>query len=291
MISKENKTLSPKLDVVFQALFGEIGAERITKGFLEKILKVKLESIDLDKNPILRKEFRDEKLGVLDIIAELNNKESCNIEMQLVKRDNLIERILFYWSRLYCKAIKSGESYSLLKKTIVILIADFEIEGLRDQKCHTKWSIIEENERLKVLTDKFELHIIQLPKKGNLHEDEELLDWLNFLDEPKAERVIEKMKKNKELKEAGEKLDKLSADERMQRIAELREKAIMDEKAIYSQGVKDGVKDGFENGMKQGIKQNSEFVVKKMREKNFDIQTIMDVTGLTEDEIIECENL
>ena len=31
---KMKKTLSPKLDVVFQALFGETGSERITKNFL-----------------------------------------------------------------------------------------------------------------------------------------------------------------------------------------------------------------------------------------------------------------
>ncbi len=39
MNQKETKTkekaklLSPKLDVVFQALFGEVGSERITKSF------------------------------------------------------------------------------------------------------------------------------------------------------------------------------------------------------------------------------------------------------------------
>lgn len=32
---EKTKLLSPKLDVVFQALFGEIGNERITKKFLE----------------------------------------------------------------------------------------------------------------------------------------------------------------------------------------------------------------------------------------------------------------
>ena len=35
--NKETKTLSPKLDVVFQALLGEIGTVRITKGFFESI--------------------------------------------------------------------------------------------------------------------------------------------------------------------------------------------------------------------------------------------------------------
>ena len=66
------KTLSPKLDVVFQALFGEVGSERITKNFLETILNKKIEKIDLSKNPILRREFKDDKLGVLDILAELD---------------------------------------------------------------------------------------------------------------------------------------------------------------------------------------------------------------------------
>ena len=52
---KETKVLSPKLDVVFQALFGEVGNEKITKGFLETILERKIEKIDLNKNPILRR--------------------------------------------------------------------------------------------------------------------------------------------------------------------------------------------------------------------------------------------
>ena len=49
MEQKESKTkvklLSPKLDVVFQALFGEVGSERITKKFLEAILDKKLKMI------------------------------------------------------------------------------------------------------------------------------------------------------------------------------------------------------------------------------------------------------
>ena len=48
---KNVKTLSPKLDVVFQALFGEVGNESITKGFLETILERKIDSIDLSRNP------------------------------------------------------------------------------------------------------------------------------------------------------------------------------------------------------------------------------------------------
>ena len=241
--NKETKTLSPKLDVVFQALFGEIGNERITKGFLETILKRKIESIDLSKNPILRREFKDDKLGVLDILAELDGKEKCNIEMQLIDQSNIIERILYYWSRLYTRQIKIGEDYSLLEKTIVILITDFEVKNLKEMDYHSVWKIMDNKTGGKILTDKLEIDIIELPKiKGREKEKDKLLDWLYFLENPKSERVTEKMGENKEIKEATEKLDSLSEDERMQRIADLRLKAIMDEKAIYAKGLEDGEK-------------------------------------------------
>ena len=44
---KEQGLLSPKLDVVFQGLFGEVGSEEITKDLLEKILKKEIKKIDL----------------------------------------------------------------------------------------------------------------------------------------------------------------------------------------------------------------------------------------------------
>ena len=64
---KNKKTLSPKLDVVFQALFGEVGNERITKAFLQEILKEKIDKIELNVNPILRRETVEDKMAqILD---------------------------------------------------------------------------------------------------------------------------------------------------------------------------------------------------------------------------------
>ena len=77
------------------------------------------------------------------------------------------------------------------------------------------------------MTDKFELDIIELSKiKGRENEKDQLLDWLIFLENPESERVTRKMEENENLKEAVEKLDRISKDEKMQRIIELREKAI-----------------------------------------------------------------
>ena len=275
------KTLSPKLDVVFQALFGEVGSERITKNFLETILNKKIEKIDLSKNPILRREFKDDKLGVLDILAELDGKEKCNIEMQLVNSKSIIERILYYWSRLYSRQIKIGQDYNLLEKTIIILITDFKIEGLEELGYHSTWKIIETEGRKRILTEKLEIDIIELPKiEGKEKESGRLLDWLYFLENPKSRRVTEKMEESKEIKEAVEKLDNLSEDERMQRIADLREKAILDEKAIYAKVLDDGIREG-----KQKEKLE---IAKKLKSEGISIEKIEQITGLTEKEIKSC---
>ena len=280
---KNIKTLSPKLDVVFQALFGEVGNESITKGFLETILERKIDSIDLSKNPILRREFKDEKLGVLDIIAKLDKNEICNIELQIVDKKNIIERILYYWSRLYSRQIKSGEDYKILQKAIVILITDFKIENLEELDYHSRWKIMEDKQGKKIiLTQKLEIDIIELPKIiGKEKEQDNLLDWLYFLENPKSERVTEKMKENENLKEAVKKLDNLSEDEKMQRIADLRQKAIMDEKAIYEKGLEVGI----EKGIMEGSQKEKIEIAKKMLELKIDKETIAEATGLTEQEI------
>ncbi len=275
---KQNKKIRrypPKMDIIFQAIFGEVGSENITKDFLEKILKRKIEKISLDKNPILRRELKDDKLGVLDIITELDGKEKCNIEMQLIDKNNIIERMLYYWSKMYTRQIKAGDDYNKLEKTIVILIADFNIKGLEEVEYHSTWKIIETNSVKKlILTDKFELDIIELLKiKGRENEKDQLLDWLIFLENPESERVTRKMEENENLKEAVEKLDRISEDEKMQRIIELREKAIRDEHAIYAKGVDDGIEKGI---MK---------IAKSMLKKGMNVSDIIEITGLTKEEI------
>ena len=285
--NKKIKRYPPKMDIIFQAIFGEVGSENITKDFLEKILKRKIEKISLDKNPILRRELKDDKLGVLDIITELDGKEKCNIEMQLIDKNNIIERMLYYWSKMYTRQIKAGDDYNKLEKTIVILIADFNIKGLEEVEYHSTWKIIETNSVKKlILTDKFELDIIELSKiNGRENEKDQLLDWLIFLENPESEMVTRKMEENENLKEAVEKLDRISEDEKMQRIIELREKAIRDEHAIYDKGLDDGIEKGIQKGKEKGAREKQIEIAKSMLKENMDIEIIIKITGLTKEEI------
>ncbi len=89
------------------------------------------------------------------------------------------------------------------------------------------------------------------------------------------------MEENKELKEAKEKLDKITEDERMQQLAWWREKAIYEENTMLNSSFRKGKKDGIAEGR---IKEKIE-VAKKMKQEKIQIETTIKVTGLTKEEI------
>lgn len=276
----ENHILSPKLDVVFQILFGEVGSEEITKDLLSTILDEEINEIDLNQNIVLRRENPKDKMGIVDVLAKINNNEYCNIEMQILDNRDTIKRILYYWAKKYSKELQKGKPYLDLKRTICVLIADFEIDILKDLEFHTQWKIIEEKNRKTVLTDDLELHIIELPKmrknKAN-GKDKKLLEWLSFLNNPESKEVTNYMKNNESMKKAKEKLNTMSEDERIRRLAELREKAILDELEVKAYNYRKGKNDGLEQKNKE--------IAKKMKEKNYKIEDIIDLTNLSKEEI------
>ena len=103
---------------------------------------------------------------IVNVLAKINKNKYCNIEMQVAYKSNMIKRMLYYWARQYAKNIKKSEKYSELKRTIGVLIANFEIEELKGKGFHSKWKIKDNDEGIgkTVLTDDLEFHIIELPK-------------------------------------------------------------------------------------------------------------------------------
>ena len=101
----------------------------------------------------------------------------------------------------------------------------------------------------------------------------EKAQWMLFLDNPDSKEVKEIMKDNKEIEECVITVKEMSEDEKMQRLAFLRQKAIMDEKAIRRKGYKDGMKAGekigekagVERGIKQGLEQRNRTTVKNKK--------------------------
>ena len=210
-------------DYVFKRIFGQKGNEDITRGFLKAVTKVEYNNIDLEDTPILERALIENKMGILDVKVVANKENNIDIEMQVTKSEYIAERILWYWSKLYAGSIEKGEGYDSTKKAICILIADFKLEKLKEiEKYHTKWNIREEEYKNIILTDRLELHIIELEKLEKVNkktkDEEELLNWCKFIKFPeKVEESI--IMKNEEIKKAKEQLDKISQDENERRLA------------------------------------------------------------------------
>lgn len=245
------KLLNPKNDYVFKRIFGQIGNEDITASLISSIVGKEITNVELDNNTILEKDLFDDKVGILDIKAKINSAINCNIEMQVVDKNDIERRLLFYWSRLFSKSIKAGKDYSKLEKTIAILITDYELESLKQiPKYQTKWQIREEEYRQVILTDVMELYIIELPKfiKYKENKKKQVDSWLKFIENPE----VVNMDENAAIKKAQKELEKISSDEHERYLAELREKYIMDQKATEDAGYYKGIKEGREEGIKEG---------------------------------------
>ena len=127
-----------------------------------------------------------------------------------------------------------------------------------------------------------EIVIIEMKKYEKYKEksnNKRLNSWIEFIESPEVVDMS-----NKEIQEAKKVLEEISEDEHEQYLAELRQKYIMDQKAIEDAGYDKGLKAGIE----QGQKQNNLQIAKKMLNKKIDLTTISEITGLS---IKELKNL
>ena len=118
-----------------------------------------------------------------------------------------------------------------------------------------------------LLTDSIEIVILELPKIYRLKEtnnNNELLDWLYFLEDPSSKRVMDVMDNNEGIKEAKEKLEEMSNDVVMQRLAEYRESAIIEENEIRNTALHKGR----EQGLKEGREAVQDTLAKAAEELN-----------------------
>ena len=283
MPNEKKSILQPKNDVVFKALFSR-GKPRITQAMLEAILKMKIDKLELDKSTDLLNENADDKNGRLDLRAIINGNTECDIEVQLVSNDNIAERFVYYWAKMYSANLKIGDKYSDLRKTISIIILDDDFKLTKNlEKPQTTWRIRESEATHLVLTDYFEIIIIEIPKVVKAYPktpNDEVLQWMLFLDNPEKKEVARIMEENKDIKEAKEELERISQDDILRRKALNRTLEIADKLQLKKEA-----KEAREKGEQIGIEKEKKAVIKKLHELNISIEQIAKAVELNEEDV------
>ena len=128
------KIVSLKEDYAFKEFMSD---EVVRKYFLSATLEVPVEMIRSVRliSPFLRRQWRSQKQGILDLQVEFNDDTKVNLEMQVAKKKNWRKRNLFYLAKMYTDDLRWGEDYSRLRGCIGISILDFnltnDLEGHR----------------------------------------------------------------------------------------------------------------------------------------------------------------
>ncbi|MGN9163069.1 Rpn family recombination-promoting nuclease/putative transposase [Clostridium sulfidigenes] len=278
-----NKLLNPKNDVVFQKIFGVKENEKLLISFLNSVLEPmgngKIKSITLEEKALNVSLIASEKLSILDINVTTENSTHINVEIQLINQYNMIRRTIFYLSKMILKQLVKGDNYNQLNKTITINILDFDY--INDEKFHSSYHLYEDMTK-KLLSDIVEIHFIELKKfeKSKKDYNNKLHRWLSFLINPEGKEIDIMKKEDTEIKEAMDVLYNISGDKELIQLADMRDKAIRDEKSrlqgARDEGREEGKKEGKIEGKIEGIKQGArdalaKSTIKLLRKKFKDI--------------------
>ena len=289
--------ISPRVDIAFKKIFGVEENKDLLISLINSIVGEEDQVSDITLlNPYNPKNFRTDKLSILDIKAVNHQGKRFNIEIQISDEADYDKRALYYWAKIYTEQLKVSEDYSKLSKAIGIHILNFtSIPEVK--KYHNVFHITEKESGLLYFRD-LELHTIEL-KKFSDNSDEELVDvvvkvksaldmWSAFLTRNDL-LIVDQLPKelnNPDLKKAIKVLNVMNFTAEEREAYEDHLKWLRIEANTLKKYEQKGREEGIQIGQARGI----EKTVINMLKENLEIKLISSVTELSVDKILKIKN-
>ncbi|MFU7500358.1 MAG: Rpn family recombination-promoting nuclease/putative transposase [Candidatus Tisiphia sp.] len=155
--------ITPRVDLAFKKIFGVEENKDLLISLINSIVSKEDQVAELTLlNPYNPKNFKNDKLSILDVKAKSVDGKRFNIEIQISDEADYDKRALYYWAKLYTEQLKVAQDYSTLSKAIGIHILNFtSIPNVT--KYHNVFHIVEKDSGLLYFKD-LELHTIELNK-------------------------------------------------------------------------------------------------------------------------------
>jgi predicted transposase/invertase (TIGR01784 family) len=155
--------ISPRVDVAFKKIFGVEENKDLLISLINSIVGEEDQVVEVTLlNPYNTKNFRQDKLSILDVKAKGTDGKRYNIEIQISDEADYDKRALYYWAKLYTEQLKVAEDYSTLSKAIGIHILNFTSIPNVD-RYHNVFHITEKETGFLYFKD-LELHTVELKK-------------------------------------------------------------------------------------------------------------------------------
>ena len=246
------------------------------------MLNIKIESIKIKEEVNIEQLSVDEKGGRLDLQAKLNDGIIVNIELQMKNNYDIEERTTLYSTKISSREAGRGTDYKNIDKIIMINILGYNL--LEFEEYISETVIVLDKHRDYEMLKGIKWYFIELPKfrKKNPDLNNKMDQWICFIDDFNKGAIKMAENNNEVLKKARKELDYLTGDEAVRRLAELRDKWEMDDFFIKKRAK--------EEREKAGEKKKQKEIAKKLLEKGMEIKEIIEITGLTENEIKKCQS-
>ena len=283
-----------KNDVIFKNLFSAKENEDLLVDFLESVLEKEIHKIEVQKEVETKISKLNEKLGRMDMVATINNELIVDIEMQNINYGDTEKRAVFYAGNLIKDSIKPNEKYENIKDIAVIWILDYELN--ESEEYFTETTTVDKRYCKYEIIKGVKYYFIELPKFRKMVTNKletKIEEWLAIIDYKRKDLIEMAINKNEKVRRAKEKCEYLQGEEATKRIEELRNRAIRNEKAAFSYGMKQGEERGISlgkqigeaSGEKRGVKRGILETAKNMLKNNIDIAIIQKCTGLSLNEV------
>ena len=156
--------IDPTVDCVFKAIFGSEENKNVCIHFLNSILELKgkdkIRSITI-KNPYNQRDFKKDKLSIIDVRVEDEKQMNYQIEIQVSNHAGLGPRILYTWCRVYHSLLKKGLAFSELKPVTSIWVLREPMFAIKDY--YLDFCLYNRKHNI-VLTDHISINLVQLSK-------------------------------------------------------------------------------------------------------------------------------
>jgi predicted transposase/invertase (TIGR01784 family) len=230
-------------------------------------------------DPNLLPEIETGKRSVLDIKLKTVSGKLFDIEIQVNDTHEMRERIAVYAGKMLGGQGGGGENYRQTGRVICVLITGFCL--LEETSSYYSCFRLRNEDASVTLTKVMEIHTLELPKIPRAEDGNKVWRWLKFLNSTKKEEFDMLQRQYPELQKPVARLMELSADEETRLLAEAREKAERD----YAAGMHWSRQEGRQEGLTEGLTEGKREVARSMLQRGMPVELVMELTGLTRDEI------
>jgi predicted transposase/invertase (TIGR01784 family) len=273
-----DEIISPLEDFAFSQIFGNQRNISITKAFLKTLLDIpedeyhKLTVV----SPILGRFHKKDKMGIVDLKLTTKSGKIIHVELQVEKRANLRNRILYYTARLIGDQLKFGDDYNKLHQVISIVICNHILLG-GEESYINMYEL--KNQEYRNFTDLIKVVILELPKRSDT-EDSKVWPWLRFFTCERKEEYEMLVKKHPELEDAVVCAKKMSLLESWRDYQFHKNLWKVDERNRLEQIRIDGHAEGREQGITAGREQEKLEIARQLKRIGRPLAEIAEVTSL-----------